>query len=52
MPALYGEKISIKGDKIKCIVMSHGLGAFRGFHNSVCVELASWGFLVLILEHR
>lgn len=52
VPALYGEKISIRNDKIKCIVMSHGLGSFRGFHNCVCLELASWGYLVAIIEHR
>lgn len=51
IPVCYGEKINILNGA-KCIIMSHGLGAFRGVYNMVLLELVSRGYIVLALEHR
>ncbi|XP_074040953.1 platelet-activating factor acetylhydrolase isoform X2 [Leptinotarsa decemlineata] len=51
VPVSYGEK-SRTEDKLKCIVMSHGLGGNRFLYSKVCCDLASRGFLVACLEHR
>nr|XP_023023112.1 platelet-activating factor acetylhydrolase-like [Leptinotarsa decemlineata] len=51
VPVSYGEKPRTE-DKLKCIVMSHGLGGNRFLYSKVCCDLASRGFLVACLEHR
>ncbi|GLV34981.1 hypothetical protein CBL_09461 [Carabus blaptoides fortunei] len=51
IPVVYGGKIR-KDEKLKCIVFSHGLGGGRFFYSTMCIELASRGFLVIAIEHR
>ncbi|KAK9888149.1 hypothetical protein WA026_000418 [Henosepilachna vigintioctopunctata] len=51
IPVLYGEKIR-KDKKMKCVILSHGLGGTRFLYTNVCCELASQGFIVFALEHR
>lgn len=50
-PVHFGAKIKTD-EKLKCILFSHGLGAYRSFYNCICTELASRGYLVGVLEHR
>lgn len=51
VPTFYGAKV--KTDcKLKCIILSHGLGGNRFLYSTTCIELASHGFLVAALEHR
>ncbi|XP_060522392.1 platelet-activating factor acetylhydrolase-like isoform X2 [Cylas formicarius] len=51
IPAQYGAKPRTE-EKLKCVIMSHGLGANRFFYSNICCELASRGFLVVALEHK
>ena len=38
--------------KIIPIIFSHGLTACRAFYSSLCIELASFGFMVFALDHH
>ncbi|KAJ3646815.1 hypothetical protein Zmor_024385 [Zophobas morio] len=51
IPVIYGSKPKLD-KKLKCIVLSHGLGAHRALYSNVCCELASRGYLVAALEHK
>ncbi|CAH1983999.1 unnamed protein product [Acanthoscelides obtectus] len=51
IPALYGEKVKTD-DKMKCIILSHGLGSCRFLYSALCCDLASYGFVVVCLEHK
>lgn len=51
LPAIYGAKAKTE-QKLKCVIMSHGLGAHRNFYTNTFCELASRGFLVVSVEHR
>lgn len=53
VPVLFGERLrKTNGEKIKCIILSHGLGGSRFLYSTICYELASQGFIVFALEHR
>ncbi|KAK2596946.1 hypothetical protein N8I77_012826 [Diaporthe amygdali] len=38
--------------KFPVVVLSHGLGGSRTMYSSVCGDLASYGFVVVAMEHR
>ncbi|XP_021918198.1 platelet-activating factor acetylhydrolase-like isoform X6 [Zootermopsis nevadensis] len=52
IPAVWNADVKQEGGKLPVVVFSHGLGATRFFYSSVCVELASHGFVVAAVEHR
>ncbi|KAL3272682.1 hypothetical protein HHI36_014146 [Cryptolaemus montrouzieri] len=51
IPVVYGERIR-KTHKMKCVILSHGLGGSRCLYSMICCELASQGYIVFALEHR
>ncbi|OHE93740.1 platelet-activating factor acetylhydrolase [Colletotrichum orchidophilum] len=46
------ESSSQKKPKFPVIIFSHGLGGSRMSYSSICGELASYGFIVVAVEHR
>lgn len=52
IPVVRNAEVRQEGRKLPVIVFSHGLGTSRFFYSTVCVELASYGFVVAAVEHR
>ncbi|XP_077173720.1 platelet-activating factor acetylhydrolase [Paroedura picta] len=50
-PAKWGAAFE-PGERHPAIIFSHGLGAFRTIYSAICIEMASWGFVVASVEHR
>ena len=53
IPAVHGLKPLTKLDQNKhFVVFSHGMGAMRTTNSSICTQFASFGYIVLSVEHR
>ncbi|XP_069668593.1 platelet-activating factor acetylhydrolase-like isoform X2 [Periplaneta americana] len=52
IPVVWNADVRKEGAKLPVVILSHGLGASRFLYSSICVELASHGFLVAAVEHR
>ncbi|KAF6826597.1 platelet-activating factor acetylhydrolase [Colletotrichum musicola] len=50
--ARYEESRSSAKPRFPVIIFSHGLGGSRMSYSSICGELASYGFIVVAVEHR
>eukprot|EP00960_Hanusia_phi_P062954 765309-Hanusia_phi.AAC.9 len=51
MPTIADQLPTAAIDKFVPIIYSHGLGGNRSCYSSVCIDLASHGFVVFALEH-
>lgn len=52
IPVAWEADLHKEGDRFPVIVFSHGLGASRFFYSTICLEMASRGFVVAAVEHR
>ncbi|XP_076349771.1 platelet-activating factor acetylhydrolase 2, cytoplasmic-like [Tachypleus tridentatus] len=51
-PALWNAAPMTESHKFPVVVFSHGLGCFRSSYSTICLELASNGYIVAAVEHR
>ncbi|XP_054724513.1 platelet-activating factor acetylhydrolase 2, cytoplasmic-like [Uloborus diversus] len=52
IPAIWQAQLQPTDGKYPVIVFSHGLSGFRTTYSSICLELASHGYVVAAVEHR
>ncbi|KAI8609469.1 platelet-activating factor acetylhydrolase, isoform II-domain-containing protein [Chytriomyces sp. MP71] len=53
MDALAGDQeLLATAEKLPVVVMSHGVAGWQTLHSTICGALASYGFVVLAVEHR
>ncbi|GFX19832.1 platelet-activating factor acetylhydrolase [Trichonephila clavipes] len=52
IPAIWQAPLRPAEEKYPVIVFSHGLSGWRTSYSSLCLELASYGFVVAAVEHR
>lgn len=52
IPVIWQAELRPTNEKYPVIVFSHGLSGWRTTYSSICMELASRGFVVAALEHR
>jgi platelet-activating factor acetylhydrolase len=52
IPVVWNAEVRQEGRKLPVVVFSHGLGASHFFYSTICMELASYGFVVAAVEHR
>ncbi|EGO51455.1 hypothetical protein NEUTE1DRAFT_52085 [Neurospora tetrasperma FGSC 2508] len=51
-PVPDAEELRRRRAKYPVIIFSHGLGGSRTVYSTICGELASYGFIVVAMEHR
>ncbi|KAF8793101.1 Platelet-activating factor acetylhydrolase like protein [Argiope bruennichi] len=52
IPAVWHAALRQSDEKYPVVVFSHGLSGWRTVYSSLCLELASYGFVVAAVEHR
>ncbi|KAL3890000.1 hypothetical protein ACJMK2_002307 [Sinanodonta woodiana] len=52
VPALWMAPLCQSADQFPVLVFSHGIGGNRTTYTTLCLELASQGFIVASIEHR